>query len=379
MQTDTIMNTEPSVFTINKNDIGFLLHRLQLQAIAESPLHAFADGNATATGTSAEELLQNNLFVAAMQVLATPQCLIRVYAGGGTQPHGDLFICIQTDNKTVSATAVTPTQDNNWAVIPFSETKQCINWLLDFVAVENETAAPAVLPETFTPEFLLYVLGAIDQYKRCGYEALLQYRQEESPVFSLNAFADNMQKAMKSADLRWLLPSFVVLTPGFSELNLTANSTVYEQLIDADIMLPVESTAAEPLFTFGETGKELGEEFSKNWMQSAGIEVNNFSGAGVAVQHRAFLAATLLTNHLFEIENTETGSSIKYASMSPLSLTALLEEWITKTVAEPATVKAEETTTQQAAASVKKFCPQCGEPVRESTKFCAKCGKPLIA
>lgn len=376
MQTDTIMNTEPSVFTINKNDIGFLLHRLQLLAVAGSPLHPFAHSNTP--GATAEELLQNNLFVAAMQVLAAPQRLIRVHAGGGTQPRGDLFIAVQPQNKIVQAVAVTPSQDDTWTVITHAETKSCINLLLDIVAVENETAAPAVLPETFTPEFLLYLFGAIDQFKRCGYEALLQYRQEESQVFSLNAFANNMQKAMKSADLRWLLPSFVVLTPGFSELNLTADSTVYEQLIDADIMLPVESTG-EPMFTFGETGKELGEEFSKHWIQSSGIEVSTVLGEGAVAQHRAFLATTMLTNHLFGIEKTRTANNISYVSHSHHSLAVLLEDWMTKDVTEPAMVKAEETTVPPASVSVKKFCPQCGEPVRENTKFCAKCGKSFIA
>ena len=371
MQTDTTI-TEPSVFTINKNDIGILLHRLQLQAVAGSPLHPFADSNTPVTPT--EELLQNNLFIAAMQVLAAPQRLIRMYAGGGTQPRGDLFIAVQPQNKTVQAVAVTPSQDDTWTVVAHAEIKSCINWLLDIVAVENETAA--ALPATFSPEFLLYLLGAIDQYKRCGYEELLQYKQGDAYVFTLNAFADNMQKAMKSADLRWLLPSFVVLTPGFSELNLMADSTVYEQLIDADIMLPVESTG-EPMFTFGETGKELGEEFSKHWIQSSGIEVSTVSGEGAVAQHRAFLATTMLTNHLFEIVKTGTANNIGYASHSHHSLAALLEEWMTKDVIEPAVVKAEETTVQQAVVSVKKFCPQCGEPVRESTKFCAKCGKPL--
>lgn len=371
MQTDTTI-TEPSVFTINKNDIGILLHRLQLQAVAGSPLHPFADSNTPVTPT--EELLQNNLFIAAMQVLAAPQRLIRMYAGGGTQPRGDLFIAVQPQNKTVQAVAVTPSQDDIWTVVAHAEIKSCINWLLDIVAVENETAA--ALPATFSPEFLLYLLGAIDQYKRCGYEELLQYKQGDAYVFTLNAFADNMQKAMKSADLRWLLPSFVVLTPGFSELNLMADSTVYEQLIDADIMLPVESTG-EPMFTFGETGKELGEEFSKHWIQSSGIEVSVVSVEGAVAQHRAFLATTMLTNHLFEIVKTGTANNIGYASHSHHSLAALLEEWMTKDVIEPAVVKAEETTVQQAVVSVKKFCPQCGEPVRESTKFCAKCGKPL--
>lgn len=375
MQTDTIMNTEPSVFTINKNDVGFLLHRLQLQAIAASPLHPFADSNTPVTPT--EELLQNNLFVAAMQVLAAPQRLLRVHAGGGTQPRGDLFIAVQPQNKSVQAVAVTPSQDDTWTVIAHAETKSCINWLLDIIAVENETAE--ALPATFTPEFLLYLFGAVDQYKRCGYEALLQYRQEESPVFSLNAFADNMQKAMKSADLRWLLPSFVVLTPGFSELNLMADSTVYEQLIDADIMLPVESAGGEPLFTFGETGKELGEEFSKHWIQSSGIEVSIVSGEGAVAQHRAFLATTILTNHLFEIVKTGTANNISYASHSHHSLADRLEEWMTNDVAEPATVKAEDAAVQQADVSVKKFCPQCGEPVRENIKFCGKCGRPLTA
>lgn len=375
MQTDTIMNTEPSVFTINKNDIGFLLHRLQLQAVAGSPLHPFADSNTP--GATAEELLQNNLFVAAMQVLAAPQRFIRVHAGGGTQPRGDLFIAVQPQNKTVQAVAVTPSQDDTWTVIAHAEIKSCIKWLLDIIAVENETAAPAVLPETFTPEFLLYLFGAVDQFKRCGYEALLQYRQEESQVFSFNAFADNMQKAMKSADLRWLLPSFVVLTPGFSELNLTADSTVYEQLIDADIMLPVESAGGEPMFTFGETGIELGEEFSKHWIQSSGIEVSTVSGEGAVAQHRAFLATTMLTNHLFEIVKPGTANNISYASHSHHSLADLLEEWMTNDVSEPAVVRAEETMVPPAGVSVKKFCPQCGEPVRENIKFCGKCGKPI--
>ncbi len=375
MQTDTIMNTETSVFTINKNDIGHLLTRLQLQAINGSPLYAFTDGNTAASDPSAETLLQNNLFAAAMQVLAVPQHLIRVYAGGGTQPRGDLFICIQPQNKTVQAVTVTPSQDNTWSIIPFTETTQCINWLVDMIAVENETAAPA-LPATFSPEFLIYLLGAADQYKRCGYEALLQYRKEEPPVFTLSSFAENMQRALKSYDLRWLLPSFVVLTPGYSELNLTASNNIYEQLADADIVLPFETNGSELKFTFGETGKELGEEFSAHWIQAAGIEVCSISAAGAVVTHRAFLASTMLTNHFFEILNT-TDSSISYTSVSQHSLAGRLGEWLTKEIAEP--IKAEETVVPQATAPAIKFCPQCGEPARENIKFCGKCGRPLTA
>ncbi|MGB3005292.1 MAG: zinc ribbon domain-containing protein, partial [Chitinophagaceae bacterium] len=264
----------------------------------------------------------------------------------------------------------------------------------------------------FTPEFLIYVLGAIDQYRRCSYENMLNHRPEETFSFSLATYAANIEKELKSGDLRWLLPAFAALTPGFNELNLTEDKMVYEQLIDADVMLPVSSGEAGFLFGFGEVGKDLGTEFFRTWVQSAGIEVNNITTEGMNLQHRAFVAGTMLANHFFEIlPAAETRNRIRYAPLNRNALGELLEAWATplpekivpvetikqeekapalvtevttaetitgvtaaETVAKATTI---ETITDATAAAETSNCTTCGSVVLPGAHFCPKCGTIL--
>jgi len=384
MQTDTMIHVQPSVFTLNKKDIGELLRRLHLQVLAGSPFQTDGEGDETTVlPDTSEELLKDQVFVAALQVLAAPQRVVRVYAGGGLQPRGNLFMCIHSGMKEAPIVAVTPSFENSWVVLAFPETVQGIAWLLDTVGCNIEVAPQSPFPDTFTPEFLVYFFGIIDQYRRCSYENMLQHRSGETAPFTMEDFAANIKASLQSSDLRWALPALINLTPGFANLPLEPDTNVYAQLIDADVMLPVENSQGKLQFIFGEVGRDLGIEFLRSWIQSAGIEVSGISNGHMISEHRAFIACTMLANHLFELLPVTSGKQeVHYAPLSRNALGALLEEWI---LAEPGSTATADTQTASTAREAtpqpeikKLFCAHCGKPLLKAAQFCVHCGKAVI-
>lgn len=376
---ETSIKIEPIIFTLNKADLPILLKRFGLVPTALSPFaKELSQEHLVASALSAEEqnaLEQDPDFWAMMQILAKPERVIRVYAGGGMQARGDVFMCIQPLAQPFPMVAITPSFENSWVTLAFPDVSQGTAWLLETLSSDVSEAPKSPLPASFSVEFLCYIFGAIDQFRRCSYENLLRYKADELPTFTLSAFAQNMHEAIQAADIRWALPAFVAFAPGLQDLKLSADPVVFNELVESDIALPISDKDGVLTFSFGEIGKDLGIEFYRTWAKSAGIEVLDATSNGTSVRHRCYLANTMWANHFFELLRDQNGrGSVRYAPFSRQDLGAILENWITAPT-EPIIELPSANSEAPVMVSISDGnCAACGYPLLPNAQFCSHCG-----
>lgn len=368
------LDLNPAVFTLHQADVTALLDRLGLHMAPISPLFG-----AMASRETSEEALQwadDSDFADVLGTLAAPDRVVRVYAGGGMQPRGDLFMCIRP-NQHFPMVAITPSVEESWVILGFSDTVMGTRWLTDTLAGDVEDVPQSPFPETFPLRLGVYIWATIDQFRRSTYEQLLDFRADEPLRFTLEDFSENIRRGVQAGDIRWALPAFIALTPGIGEAAMTPDPSVFNQLLETDMMFPVSGDGAGLTFTFGEVGQDLGIEFYRTWVKSAGIEVRDAVASGYAVRHRAYLSVTMWANHMWELLNHDE-AEIRYAPMAHAAVLKLLESWIQGPMQPEAVVPVIEIP-QSGEASViiqDGVCDTCGAPMLPDAQFCSKCGTP---
>ncbi|HNW84748.1 MAG TPA: zinc ribbon domain-containing protein [Candidatus Cryosericum sp.] len=393
-----------AVFVVHPEDLGpLLVDQLHLQATSFSPFAATLADYAPGSGTVTEDgkaLGGNDSFLAAAAVLARPDLRLDALFGGGMRPLGSLraYAAKRAGDMMV---AVAP-GDGEWDIRLFDAGRDAAAW----VAQQLGTAAPEGEPNMLTPpcslSTLVAVFHTIDMFRRCAYQDMLEFRRSPDPVMTPQEFRSVAGAGIRSQDVRWLLPSLLVLVPDLAAQLGTMADDGLEQAVKRGFLVgTTRAGSTDPVLLFGEAGRHMGAEFLQSWVGSVGFTVDVMTQSGTRTLHRGYVASTGLANHWFRFEEKEGVLDVNHQPLSQEQYAQKLGDLLLSAAvvdrqadaagpfvkpgnaaapgrrAKTATGRAADSSTAQPAAAGLKFCPGCGTPVKPGAKFCTVCGRPL--
>jgi hypothetical protein len=392
----------PATFHIAAADLGPLLaDQLGLRPNASSPLAQPLSGyvaKSAVVSEAAGATASRPLFARAARVLEAPDLRIAQRFGGLSPSVNllDVYRCAKVEPDLL--VAVQAAADGSLGLLAFESADSYLSWWLETFAVAAAAETPNYLPPPLTLEATLYLLHAVDCYRRAYYQSMLDYTTTGDLMVSAHDFFRTMLSSARSGDARWLAPAFLASTPGLPRLNPTDSD--FEPLWGLDFLVPGKLPATgEDAFLWGEAGTNMGQEFLLSWGSFAGWEATLLP-TGQKSLHRAFLASTSLTNHLFVVEEGADGTTtVNHQAMTLGRLRTRLEALLRQaletvpevsssafpdTVPEPLVAPAQPvvpqvapaapTMPQQAPKVAIRFCTRCGAQMVEGDRFCGDCG-----
>lgn len=390
--------TVPKTFEIKKSDILRLLVGELKNTIREG---SFFEGlnlpSEEGIDSSYGELMESGEFKKAAALIAAPEAYAVLRSGGGSMPLEELWLHLGSAENTLATAAAVVSETQESFMIQYYERFQdfIISWCEAFATNPEETAANYIPPKVELEAFL-FVLHSIDAFRRATFKNLLAYAVAETPTISFAEFTSTMGEAIKSGDIRWLLPAFMVVTPGMQEVNIDLKPAYASILTDKNFLLHAQTDSPQNDFlVFGEAGRVMGVEFYRTWLQCFGFDLKvkkNTGANGIKFKtaERIFVAPTALANHFVRLEMTGTGhamvnhqaymkeqlvhklNEIFEAALKPASAEAAQTGFDLNT--QLGTGTAEPTVATTSAEKKPKYCANCGRPFHEGAVFCTNCG-----
>jgi hypothetical protein len=242
------------------------------------------------------------------------------------------------------------------------------------------------MPPPLSVNATVYVLHAVDLFRRRAYEAYLDPGSADPAVISADEFLSRLQRSLEARDLRWLAPAFIGLTPGLPLSGLGAGAADLARLVELDVLLPAKDGGGRRL-VFGEAGKRMGVEFQHSWFSAVGFQIADRDDDGWRVRARGFLAPTGLANHLFLVADNDGSAGVNHQALTRDMLDrALTNLFVAAPGARPGRrpqgkrAAAEATKTAAPAPEAPKlFCSRCGTELAATRKFCTNCGAAVRA
>ncbi|MFQ5500667.1 MAG: GYF domain-containing protein [Phycisphaerae bacterium] len=322
-------------FQVGRDDLGpLLVDGLRLDLDEYSPLagmlRPYRPGSRAIDG-NLRTLLEDAQVSRAASILARPTLRMFNQTGGGALPASFFTACHNADFDERAFVVINPSFEGSTLIQLFETPWDFLAWWLILNAGEATESSPNYMPPPIRLESLIYLLHAIDAYRRGAYQSMLNYTPTEKPTIRPKAFTDSMRQAVRSGDLRWLLPAFISLTPNLNTASLETSPEFIEALAKHDFLIPVRNrNSHEDEFLFGATGKIMGVEFFRTWMRAVGFETTVLTKQGWCVMHRGFLAPTGITNHLFLLDTDGEGRcTVNHQAMTRESLDGRLADLMT--------------------------------------------------
>ncbi|MDO8688677.1 MAG: zinc ribbon domain-containing protein [Dehalococcoidia bacterium] len=383
------------IVQISHDDLGpLLVDGLHLECNSLSPLadivRAYRPG-ARPASPSTSEISRHPLFSSAAAILTQPDLRILHRTGGGAVDVSYVSAFGKRSENRETVVTVTPSTERSILVRLFESPDRYLVWWLDTMASRVETSTPNYMPPPIRLESLVYLLHAVDAYRRASFESMLSYTPTAEPSITTSAFAETMNASIGSRDLRWLLPSFLYLTPGLSDYSFSPGAEHLARLAEHDFLLTAKKAdTEEDIFIFGEAGRTMGVEFYRTWMSAVGFESTVLVSSQERTLNRGFLAPTALANHLFLLESDGAGGcAVNHQALTLDELATKMKQILLKALSSPmadagpsaARPVASQTASVPPAAGpgtpAQRFCGQCGSPNKIGDKFCASCGAAL--
>jgi hypothetical protein len=380
------------VFALTRDDLGPLFaDRAGVAHSALSPfvevLRDYAPGSGGLTPQTAE-LLADPEFAPLVDTLAAPQLLIRQRLGGGSASFDEMRVCASpTTAERLLAVAVT--DDGGYLVRVFEGPGAFVAWWMESLAGRNEETIANYVPPRLDLGAFLLILHTVDMFRRVSYQRALNFDYESTVSVPVADFAPLMSRALQSRDLRWLLPTFVAVTPNLADVVPEIRPEHSQALADlAFLRNAKDAQTGEDILLFGEAGQSMGVEFMRSWFLAAGFE---FSVAGQGAQKelpRLFIAPTALANHFVRLEmSPEGGCTVNHQAYTYPQLEVKLQEILERAYAlcarpapQPeAAPPPPEATAPPTTAPAQVLCPHCGEMVDANMRFCVHCGGRVSA
>ncbi|WP_028307973.1 zinc ribbon domain-containing protein [Desulfitibacter alkalitolerans] len=396
----------PMTFEIKKTDILRLLIGELKHTIQEGSFFKGLNAPAEA-GVSSQygEIMESLELKRAAALIAAPEAYAVLRSGGGSMPLEELWIHLGSAENTLATAAavVTETQEN--FMIQYYERYQdfILSWCQAF-ATDPEETAPNYIPPKVELEAFLFVLHSIDAFRRATFRNLLDYALTEAPAITFSEFTSTMGDAIRSGDIRWLLPAFMVVTPGLHEVNIDLKPSYASILTDKSFLVHAQTDKPDnDVLVFGEAGRVMGVEFYRTWLQCFGFDLKVKEGskgndARFKTAGRLFVAPTALANHLVSLEMTGNGRAmVNHQAYMKEQLVHKLNEvfeaalkGIPGETAQAGPEASAEASAESNAGAAKstvvetkvktklKFCGQCGKPFAEAALFCIHCGAKRV-
>ncbi|MDO8691339.1 MAG: hypothetical protein Q7R39_15240, partial [Dehalococcoidia bacterium] len=334
--------TGPLIVQISHDDLGpLLVDVLHLECNSLSPLadivKAYGPGTRPAN-TGASEISRHPLFPSAASILAQPDLRILHRTGGGATDVSWVSAFMRRSEDRETMVTLMPSTERSVLIQLFESPDRYLVWWLDTMATRVEKASPNYMPPPIRLESLVYLLHAVDAYRRACFESMLRYAPTAEPSVTPSAFAETMNASIGSRDLRWLLPSFLYLTPGLNDYSFSPGAEHLARLAEHDFLLTAQKTdTEEDIFIFGEAGRTMGVEFYRTWMFGIGFESTVLVSGQERTLNRGFLAPTALANHLFQLESDGAGGcTVNHQALTLDELATEMRGILRKTLDSPA-------------------------------------------
>ena len=399
MNTQSDNGMTSTTFSVHPSDLGVLLvDQLHLQVNSFSPfveiLSGYVPGSDTVSDT-ARKLAEDTSFASVAAVLARPDLRLELLVGGGMVPLGSIRV-YGSKSAGDMLVAVAP-GDGEWAVLLFDTPRSCGEWFARQTGTNTQEGEPNHLAPPCTLSTIVAAFHTIDAFRRTAYQDMLAFKRTVDPMVTPEEFRSSAQASIHSQDIRWLLPSLLVLNPTLADSIGTMGSDGLEQAVKRGFLIGAKRAGGtDTVLLFGEAGTHMGSEFLRSWVSSCGYCLDVVEPDGPRTIQRGYVASTGLANHWFRFDMKD---GILLVNHQPLSLEQyaqkmgdlLLSGMVVKRQADavgvfvkskqaiPAdTVPRDQTVSADVApAKTPKFCPGCGAPVKPGAKFCASCGRPL--
>lgn len=399
------MNSQPdngttsTSFTVRPSDLGVILvDQLHLEATGFSPFaEALADyvpGSGTMDDT-AGRLANDTVFSTVAGILARPDLRLELLVGGGMAPLGSMRI--YASKAAGDMLVAIASGDGEWDVRVFDTPRSCGGWFAHQTGTNTQEGELNYLAPPCTLSTLVAAFHTIDAFRRTSYQDMLAYRRTVDPMITPEEFRSSAVASIHSQDIRWLLPSLLVLNPSLSEDIGTMGSDGLEQAVRRGFLIGAKRAGGtDTVLLFGEAGAHMGSEFLRSWVSSCGYSLDVVGPDGPHTLQRGYVASTGLANHWFRFDvkdsvlqvNHQLLSLEQYAQkMGDLLLSGMIVKrqadaagaYVKLKQAAPAHAVSQEKPVSAEAVHTKtpKFCPGCGAPVKSGAKFCASCGRPL--
>ncbi len=311
---------------------------------------------------SVHQMLEDPSVAKALTILESPQIRLSGPLGGGMLEPSHLSLCCSSEG----AVLLSPSYAGSFFVQLFDDRAEALRWMVEMLTADCSDGLP-FLPERLPLESLVYAFHGLDCFRRVVYEGMLGGQPDTATRISLERFQSTLAEAGRSADVRWLMPAFLRLTPGLSDYPLDPQAHHLQLLVDRDMLWPATSPAG-PVVAFAPSGRLAGIDFLRTWTAACGLELAVADGEAVQVLEKAFVATTATGNHFFRLQG-EVGMpcEVDYRALGRAELHELLLPWLDRQ-AEPSVLIG--------ASAPHSVCSQCNASVADGNKFCANCGAP---
>jgi len=268
----------------------------------------YSAGPAVASSSDeAKKAVSLPIFLRAAKILANPQVRLSAIKGGSALPLEPITVYACPGDSGMEFAALLKPEDTS-LVLYFASDQSFLAWWLDlFASKVNSPIVNYLVPRLPVEEFT-FVLHVLDTCRRIYMESMLLYHPLKECRIPEEDFKASFAVALKSGDVRWLLPAFFSLTPGLRGTLLDLQPGIIKT---AEMLHFISRTknpdGATSDLLFGEPAIALGYEFATFWMFGLGLTVEVLDGDGTRLVAREFLAPTSLSNHLFSVEKGQAG------------------------------------------------------------------------
>lgn len=313
---------------------SFHVHPDDVHPLCEGLLHARFVGlspllgitGASPTPRASADALRALAATPALQgtvaIVADPDLRVDVVIGGGSVAPAHVALVRRREVDAARVVGVSRAPGGGWLLHRFEDATAASRWLArlssripEFVAWDADTMAevaatvdqPRQIPAELPLEAVIYLFHAIDLFRRVTYEHLLAYAPVDGPVqVAADTFRAELPRALRSGDIRWLLPAFHRLMPDLAQHDVAPRPEHLALLDAAGILHGARGPDGEAQLVFGEVGTRLGIEFYRTWHAAAAVALHR-RGEPDRAGHRWFLAPTAFANHLFALRASGRG------------------------------------------------------------------------
>jgi hypothetical protein len=404
------MNTmnEPVAFIVKQADIPALFKEIELSCNEGSYFYRVNAGPVPDTDIRAAygELLADQDFLRACRIAAQPDLYVTARTAGASGLSETRLHRKKAEGEWAVLTEAV--EDGGILITAFPDYGAYLDaWEKDFA---GPAVAPAAnyIPPTVSLEEFLFVLHTVDSFRRVSYQNMLDHVFTSKAHITIPEFTGSMANSLKSMDIRWLLPSFMAVTPGVERYHTDLNAKHLEVLLTHDFFERGKLASGEDVLVFGEAGQIMGAEFFRSWLLSYGFEINALRPAGFQTLERFFIAPTVLTNHFVRLQDAQNGKatvnhqaytadqlltkfgelfgkafsmdvSADSSALKPVQDTPPAAQAAANSSAPKGDEKSADAGLEKAAAAPPspKFCRNCGSKLSAGAAFCTNCGAKL--
>jgi predicted RNA-binding Zn-ribbon protein involved in translation (DUF1610 family) len=379
----------PFVFQLSRPDLVALLARLRIFERDEKSVLAPLIDEARLvpsrqTDADLGDFLDAPEVAKILAIISRPSVSIDNRVGGGVHAIEFFTACHAPDIDAQAISTILPSAAGACLFTLHASPSAYLSWWLSSNAAPVSEAVPHQMLPPLDLEAGVYIMHALDLFRRCMYEGLLAHETTDRPAIKPEAFPDSLLSAISSRDMRWLTPAFIGLTPGLSFEGFGKSPEPIAQLARLDILVAGEGTSGNPVLIFGEAGQRMGVEFYHSWFRSAGFETSARTRDGWTTINRGFLAPTGLANHLFLLTDGDGVCHVNHQPLTRDQLDSKLARMLADAIASisgeaPSQRPAPRVSVARSAgtgadASKSQHCESCGQPLQPESKFCPHCG-----